>query len=120
MRFLVMVPASEQSEAGVLPTPEQLAEMGAFNEQLAKAGALLAGEGLKPTARGARITFTDGKPTVTDGPFTESKELIAGFWIVQMKSKEEAIEWMSRAPFGAGVRIELREVYELEDLLNRA
>lgn len=115
MRFMVLVPASKESEAGVLPTEELLAEMGRFNEEMVKAGVMLAGDGLQPTSKGARIRFSSGKPTVTDGPFTEAKELIAGFWIIQVKSKEEAIEWMKRAPFDAGVELEIRQVFEADD-----
>lgn len=115
MRFMVIVKATPQSEAGVLPTHEDLAEMGKFNEELAKAGVMLAGEGLHPTSKGARIKFQDGKTTVTDGPFAETKELIAGYWLIQARSKAEAIEWMSRAPFDGGFEIELRQVYEMED-----
>jgi hypothetical protein len=116
MRFIVLVKATEKSEAGVLPTLEMLTKMGAFNEQLAKAGALLGAEGLQPSSKGARISFAGGRPTVTDGPFAETKELVAGFWLLQMKSKEEAIEWLSRCPFEGGEEIEIRPVYEPEDL----
>ncbi|MBI1941768.1 MAG: YciI family protein [Acidobacteria bacterium] len=112
MRFMVIVPASKESEASVMPSTEILAAMGKFNEELVKAGVMLAGEGLHPSSKGARIKFSDGKTTVTDGPFTESKELIAGFWLIQAKSKEEAIAWMKRAPFGGGFEIELRQVFE--------
>src|SRR5262250_1198020 len=98
MRFMIIVPANKDSEAGVLPTPDQLAEMGKFNEEMAKAGIMLAGDGLHPTSKGARIRFEGSKRTVIDGPFTEAKELVAGFWIIQTKSKQEAIEWMKRAP----------------------
>jgi hypothetical protein len=115
MRFMVIVPASKESEAGVLPDTKILAEMGKFNEELVKAGVLLAGEGLHPSSKGARIKFWGGKTTMTDGPFTESKELIAGFWLIQAKSKEEAIAWMKRAPFGGGVEIEIRQVFEAAD-----
>jgi hypothetical protein len=115
MRFMVIVPANKDSEAGVLPSEKDLAAMGKFNEELVKAGVMLAGEGLKESSKGARITFGGGKPRVVDGPFTESKELIAGFWIIQTKSKEEAIEWMKRAPFDPGITIELRQVFETED-----
>jgi hypothetical protein len=115
MRFLVLVPASKESEAGVLPSQELVAEMTRFNEELVKAGVLLAGEGLHPSSRGARVKYSDGKTTVIDGPFTESKEMVAGFWIIQAKSKEEAIAWMKRAPFGGGVEIEIREIFEMED-----
>ena len=115
MRFMVLVPASEESEAGVLPDEKLFTEMGKFNEALVKAGVLLAAEGLHPTSKGVRIKYSDGKTTVIDGPFTESKELIAGFWLIQVKSKEEAIAWMKRAPFGGGVELELRQVFETED-----
>src|SRR5512142_1321567 len=108
MRFLVTVPATKESEAGVLPDNSLFEEMNRFNEDMVKAGVLLAGEGLHPTSKGARIKYQDGKTTVTDGPFTESKELIAGFWIIQVRSKEEAIQWMKRAPFGGGIELELR------------
>src|ERR1051325_752372 len=114
-RFMVIVPASKESEAGVLPDRKILTEMGKFNEEMVKAGVMLAGEGLQPTSKGARIKFSNGKTTVTDGPFTESKELIAGFWLIQVKSKQEAIEWMRRAPFGGGTEIEIRQVFETED-----
>ena len=115
MRFMVIVPASKDSEAGVFPDTKILAEMGKFNEELVKAGVLLAGEGLHPSSKGARIKFSGGKTTMTDGPFTESKELIAGFWLIQAKSMEEAIAWMKRAPFGGGVEIEIRQVFEAAD-----
>jgi hypothetical protein len=115
MRFMVIVPASKESEAGVLPDGKILTEMGKFNEEMVKAGVMLAGEGLQPTSKGARIRFSDGKTTVTDGPFTESKELIAGFWLIQVKSKDEAVAWMRRAPFGGGVELEIRQVFETED-----
>ncbi len=114
MRFMVIVKATKESEAGVLPTQEQLAEMGAFNEEMVKAGVMLAGEGLQASSKGARIRFSGSERTVTDGPFTEAKELIAGFWLVQVKSKEEAIEWMSRAPFREG-EVEIRRLFEAED-----
>jgi hypothetical protein len=116
MRFLVTVPANKESEAGVLPDEKMLTEMNKFNEELVKAGVMLAGEGLHPTSKGARIKFSGGKTTVIDGPFTESKELIAGYWLIQVKSKEEAIAWMKRAPFGDGVVLELRQVFEPEDM----
>jgi hypothetical protein len=115
MRFMVLVPANEQSESGALPDGQMLAAMGKFNEEMVKAGVMLAGEGLAPTSKGARIKFSGSKTTVIDGPFTESKELIAGYWLIQVKSKEEAIEWMKRAPFGEGVVLELRLVHEIED-----
>ena len=114
MRFMVLVKATDRSEAGEMPSPEMLAKMGAFNAELIKAGAMLAGEGLAPTSQGARIQFAGGKPTVTDGPFTETKELVAGFWILQMKSKDEAIEWLRRAPFD-DERIEIRRIFEAAD-----
>jgi hypothetical protein len=115
MKFMVIVPASKESEAGVLPDEKLLTEMGKYNEELVKAGVMLAGEGLHPSSKGARIKFSGGKTTVLDGPFTESKELIAGFWLIQTKSKEEAIAWMKRAPFGEGVVLEIRQVFEAED-----
>ncbi len=115
MRFMVLVPASEESEAGVMPSEELLAEMGRYNEELAKAGVMLAGEGLHPTSKGARVKFSGKERTVTDGPFTESKELIAGYWLIQAKSKEEALEWVKRAPFDGGVEVEVRQVFEAED-----
>src|SRR5690349_15059985 len=115
MRFMVIVPANKESEAGVLPDEKILTAMGKFNEEMVKAGVMLAGEGLQPTSKGARLQFADGTTTVTDGPFTESKELIAGFWLIQVKSKDEAIAWMRRAPFGGGVELEIRQVFETED-----
>jgi len=116
MRFMILVPGDKNSEAGVLPDAKTLTEMGKFNEELVKAGLLLAGEGLHPTSKGARIRFATGKsPSVTDGPFTEAKELVAGFWLIQAKSKEEAIQWASRAPFGDGVVLEVRQLFEAAD-----
>ena len=115
MRFMVLVPANADSEAGVLPSPELFKEMGKYNEELVKAGVMLAGDGLHPSSKGARVKFEGDKRTVIDGPFTESKELIAGYWLWQVRSKEEAIEWLKRAPFGGGVEIELRQVFEPED-----
>jgi len=115
MRFMVIVKADKHSEAGALPDTKMLTEMGKFNEQLVKAGVMLAGEGLHPSSKGARVKFSDGKQTVTDGPFAETKELIAGFWLWRVKSKEEAIEWLKRAPFGGGAEIEIRQVFEAED-----
>src|SRR5580704_2448021 len=114
MRFMAMVKASADSEAGKLPTGQELTEMGRFNEEMVAAGVMLAGEGLQASSKGARITFSGGKPTITDGPFTESKELIAGFWLLQAKSKEEAVAWISRAPFVDG-QVEIRQVFEVED-----
>ncbi len=117
MRFMVLVKASEDSEAGIMPTEEQLADMGKFNEEMVKAGVMLAGEGLHPTSKGARVKFSGNERTVTDGPFTETKELIAGFWLIQVKSREEAIEWVKRCPNpGPGEsEIEIRQVFEAED-----
>jgi len=115
MRFVVLVKASKDSEAGVLPTTQQLTEMGAFNETLVKDGVMLAGEGLRPSSTGARLRFDGGRTTVTDGPFAETKELVAGFWIVQGKSKEEVIERFTHAPFSGGEEIEIRSVYEADD-----
>jgi len=114
---MVLVKGNEDSEAGVMPTEEQLAEMGKFNEEMVKAGVLLAGEGLQPTSKGARVTFSGSERTVTDGPFTETKELIAGYWLIQVKSREEAIEWIKRCPNpGPGEsEIEIRQVFEAED-----
>ena len=114
MRFMVLVKADSNTEAGVLPTEEELAEMGQYNEELVKAGVMLAGEGLHPSSKGARVRFSGEKRTVIDGPFTEAKELIAGFWLIQAKSKEEAIEWAKRAPFRDG-EVEIRQVFEAED-----
>jgi hypothetical protein len=115
MRFMVIVPGNRESEAGVLPDEKILAAMGKFNEEMVKAGVMLAGEGLHPTSKGARLKFSGGKVAVTDGPFAESKELIAGFWLIQAKSMDEAIAWMKRAPFGGGTQIEIRPVFEAED-----
>jgi hypothetical protein len=114
MRFMVIVKADQKTEAGVLPAPETFAAMGRFNEEMAQAGMMLAGEGLHPSARGARIRFAGGKQIVTDGPFAETKELVAGFWLIEAKSKEEAIAWMKRAPM-EDCEIELRQVYEASD-----
>lgn len=115
MRFMVLVKASKESEEGVLPDPELFAEMGRFNEQLVKDGVMLAADGLQPTSKGARLRFDAGRTTVTDGPFAETKELLAGFWIVQGKSKQEVIERFMHAPFGGGQEIEIRQIYEMED-----
>jgi hypothetical protein len=115
MRFMVIVKANEESEAGVLPSREIIAEMGKYNEELVKAGVLLAAEGLHPSSKGARVKFSGGKRTVIDGPFAETKELIAGFWLIQVRSREEAIEWVKRAPFGGGTELEIRQVFEQED-----
>jgi hypothetical protein len=115
MRFAVLVHASAQSEAGTLPTAEQFAEMGRFNEELVKAGIMLAGDGLQPSSKGVRLRFDSEKPAVIDGPFAETKELIAGFWIVQGRSKEEIVERFSHAPFDGGAEIEIRQIYEAAD-----
>ncbi|MGQ0836547.1 MAG: YciI family protein [Gammaproteobacteria bacterium] len=117
MRFMIMVKADRTTEAGVLPDEKLLTEMGKFNDELLKAGVLLAAEGLQPSSKGARVRFSGTKRTVIDGPFTEAKELIAGFWLWQVKSKEEAIEWVKRCPnpTGAESEIEIRQVFEAED-----
>ena len=114
MRFMVIVKANPESEAGVLPSTEILSEMTKFNEELAKAGVMLAGEGLQPSSKGARVRFEGKKRTVIDGPFAETKELIAGFWIWQVRSRDEALEWLKRAPFQEG-EVELRQIFEAED-----
>ena len=117
MRFMIIVKATKDSEAGVMPSEQLLTEMGKYNEELAKAGVLLAGEGLQPSSKGARVKFSGSKRTVTDGPFAETKELIAGFWLWKVKSKEEAIDWVKRCPNpmpGESV-IEIRQVFEAED-----
>ena len=116
MRVMVIVRANKESESGVPPSTEILTEMGRFNEELVKAGVMLAGEGLHPSSKGARVKFGGGKSVVTDGPFTETKELIAGFWLWQVKSLEEAVEWIRRSPFKKGnEEVEIRRVYEAED-----
>ena len=115
MKFMILVKADKKSEAGALPDEKLLTEMGKYNEGLARSGIMLAAEGLHPTSTGARVKFSGGKQTVTNGPFPESKDLIAGFWIWQVKSKDEAIEWIERAPFGDGAEIEIRQVHEAED-----
>ncbi|HET7584765.1 MAG TPA: YciI family protein [Gemmatimonadaceae bacterium] len=115
MRFMVLVKADESSEAGVMPTREMLEAMGKYNEELVRAGVMLAGEGLHPTSRGVRVKFDGDKRVVRDGPFTETKELIAGFWLWQCRSREEAIEWLKRAPFDGGTEVELRQVFEADD-----
>src|SRR5262245_27066811 len=118
MRVLVMVKATKNSEAGVLPSEKLLADMGKFNEELVKAGVMLAGEGLHPSAKGKRVTFSGGKRAVVDGPFAETKELVAGFWLWKVKSMEEAIEWVKRCPDpmpGEEATLEIRPVYEAED-----
>src|SRR5919199_1779361 len=115
MRVMVLVKASPESEAGDMPSEEMLSEMTDFNEELVKAGVMLAGEGLHPSSKGARVKFSGGKTTVTDGPFAETKELIAGFWLWQVRSMDEAIEWIKRAPFDGGAEIEIRPVFEADD-----
>lgn len=115
MKFMVIVKANADSEAGVMPAPEVFEAMGKYNEELVKAGVMLAGEGLMPSARGARVKFDGRQRTVTDGPFAETKELIAGFWLWQARSFEEALEWLKRAPFDGGTEIELRPIYDLAD-----
>jgi len=115
MRFMMLVKASKDSEAGALPSKELLAAMGQFNEEMAKAGVLLAGEGLQASSKGARITFSGSKRSVTDGPFAETKELLAGFWMIQVKSKAEAMAWASRVPFADGEVVEVRQVFEASD-----
>ena len=115
MRVMVMVPGDENSEAGVMPDEKLLSDMGNFNEELVKAGVMLAGEGLHPTSKAVRVRFDDEERTVIDGPFTESKELIAGYWLWQVRDMDEAIEWIKRAPFGGGTQIEIRPVFEAED-----
>jgi hypothetical protein len=115
MRCMVIVKADKNSEAGVMPSQKLLGEMGNFNEELVKAGVLLAAEGLQPTSKGKRVKFSGANRTVIDGPFTEANELIAGFWLWQVRSMEEAIEWLKRAPFDAGTEIEIRQVFEAED-----
>jgi hypothetical protein len=115
MRFMMLVKASAESEAGVMPSKELIAAMTTYNEEMAKAGVMLAGEGLQPSSRGVRITFKGCKRLVTDGPFAETKELLAGFWMIQVKSRAEAIEWASRIPFSEGEVVEIRPVFETED-----
>jgi hypothetical protein len=116
MRFMVIVPADQHSEAGELPSEQILRDMIKFNDEMVQAGVMLMGEGLHPTKQGVRLKFSGKSPTVIDGPFTESKELIAGFWLIKTKSLEEAISWIKRAPFGGGVEVEIRQVFEAEDL----
>jgi hypothetical protein len=115
MRFVIFVKATKDSEAGVMPTSEELTAMGNYNEELVKAGIMLAGEGLHPSSRATRVRFSDGKPITIDGPFAETKELVAGFWIWQVRSREEAIEWVKRAPFPRGEEVEIRQIFEIED-----
>jgi hypothetical protein len=121
MRFIVFVKATPETEAGILPTAEAFAEMDKFNEEMVRAGVVLAGEGLHPSSKGARIKFTaPGKTTVIDGPFAETKEIIAGYGLWQVKSKEEAIEWVKRAPFGGGQEVEIRQVFDPADFADIA
>ena len=115
MRFMMLVKASAESEAGVMPSKELIAAMTTYNEEMAKAGVMLAGEGLQPSSRGVRITFKGGKRLVTDGPFAETKELLAGFWMIQVASRAEALEWASRVPFTDGEVVEVRQVFETSD-----
>jgi hypothetical protein len=115
MRFMVIVKANEDSEAGVMPTTEMLAEMGKYNEELVKAGVMLNGDGLHPSSKGVRVRFDGDKRTVTDGPFPETKELIAGFWIWQCDSMADAIEWLKKAPFDGGTELEIRQIFNAAD-----
>ena len=115
MRVMVLVKANEESEAGVMPSEQLLAEMGKYNEELARAGGMLAGDGLHPSSKGKRVRFSGDQKTVIDGPFAETKELIAGYWIWQVRSMDEAVEWLKRAPFGGGAEVEIRPVFEAED-----
>jgi hypothetical protein len=117
MRFMILIKATKDSEAGLMPSQQLLTEMGKFNEELVKAGVMLAGEGLHPTSKGARVRFSAAKRTVIDGPFAETKELLAGFWIWQCKSKEEAIEWVKRCPnpHNEETEVEIRQIFEVED-----
>jgi hypothetical protein len=115
VRVMVIVKANEASEAGVMPTEQQLAEMGKYNEELVKAGIMLAGDGLHPSSKGKRVRFEGTKRSVIDGPFAETKELIAGFWVWQVRSMDEAVEWLKRAPFDGGTEVEIRPIFEAED-----
>jgi hypothetical protein len=115
MRFMVIVKADQSSEAGVMPSTELLTAMGKFNEEMVKAGVMLAGEGLHPSSKGARIKYSGRERTVTPGPFSATGDLVSGFWLIQVKSRDEAIEWMKRAPFDGGAEIELRQIFESED-----
>ena len=115
MRFMVIVKANKDTEAGVMPSEQMLTEMGKYNEELVKAGVMLAGEGLQASSKGARVRFSGKKRTVIDGPFSETKELVAGYWLWQVRSKDEAIEWLKRAPFTDNEEVELRQVFEMED-----
>jgi hypothetical protein len=115
MRFMVIVKADKNSEAGVMPTTELLTAMGKFNEEMVKAGVMLAGEGLHPSSKGARIKYSGKERTVISGPFSATGDLVSGFWLIQVKSRDEAIEWMKRAPFDGGAEIEIRQVFDAED-----
>ena len=115
MRFMVLVKAHEDSEKGVMPDEKMLTEMGNYNDELVKAGVMLAGEGLQPSSKGVRVRFSGSNRTVIDGPFSETKELVAGFWLWQVRSKDEALEWLKRAPFKDGEEVEIRQVFESED-----
>lgn len=115
MRFMVLVPGNAESEAGVMPSTELLEQMTKYNEELVKAGVMLSGEGLHPTSKGAKVRFEGGKRTVIDGPFTEAKEIVAGYWVWECKSRDEAIEWLKRAPFDGGTEIELRQIFDEAD-----
>ena len=117
MRFMLIVKASQESEAGVMPTEQELADMGKFNEEMIRAGVMLAGDGLQPSSKGARVTFANRKPTVVDGPFAEAKELVAGYWIWQVRSMDEALEWARRIPNPTGVEgeVEIRPLFEADD-----
>jgi hypothetical protein len=115
MRFMVIVKANKDSEAGVMPSTEMLTAMGKFNEELVKAGVMLAGEGLHPTSKGARIKYSGKQPSVSHGPFTVTNDLVAGFWLIQVNSLDQAIDWMKRAPFDGGAEIEIRQIFDAED-----
>ena len=115
MRFMVIVKADKDSEAGVMPDQKLLTDMGNYNEQLVKAGVMKAGEGLHPSSKGKRVRFSGGQRTVVDGPFAETKELVAGFWLFETRSMDEAVEWVKRAPFESGAELEIRQVFETED-----
>jgi hypothetical protein len=115
MRFMVIVKADKNSEAGVMPSTEMLTAMGKFNEEMVKAGVMLAGEGLHPTSKGARIKYSGKQPSASHGPFAVTSDLVAGFWLIQVKSLQEAIEWMKRAPFDGGAEIEIRQIFDAED-----
>lgn len=115
MRFMVLVKASKETEAGVMPSTELLTAMGKFNEEMAAAGVMVTGEGLHPSSKGVRLRYTRGAPTVIDGPFTETKEIVCGFWIIETRSRKAAIDWLKKAPFGPGAEIEIRQIFTTED-----